>query len=338
MSRNNAVARMDLSDADRKAIAVAAAQGAGELPKTRKAYDDDLLIEIIARGDVPQREIVQTIGISARMVRSIIKGDSRKDLQPRIEAAREKYRQKAAQQAAEIRQAVEDMPLRSRKQAEYDDDELVEMLACRVLTQRQIAERLGLSLRYLRAVSCGEKRPELQPRILEAIGRHRELARRKGIGYLEPLLDRQAQVAMEGDGETARKAREYMISMFIDEGGPMLAGGARTQWTNEPEGMPEEEEEELEEGSAKARIRDALEECDEILNGYASFYEGEFWELAALPKELKNAFRYALDWQNPPRGTPDPDMPPDGLKADFNCKIDEEDWPEPEDTNPLPQP
>ncbi|MCE5256401.1 MAG: hypothetical protein LLF89_06080, partial [Spirochaetaceae bacterium] len=96
MTRNDAIARLELSDADRRAIGEASQQGAAALTGPRKkAYDDELLIEMIARGDVPQWEIAQTVGLNRRLVQRIIKGDARKELQPRIEAAREKYRQKA---------------------------------------------------------------------------------------------------------------------------------------------------------------------------------------------------------------------------------------------------
>ena len=62
--------------------------------KTRrkvKAYDDDLLVELIARGEMTNKQIAERVGISPTQVTTISLGRSRADLQPCINEALRSY-------------------------------------------------------------------------------------------------------------------------------------------------------------------------------------------------------------------------------------------------------
>ena len=68
--------------------------GQGELAPARpgpryrsKAYDDDLLVELIASGQMPATRIAKRIGISSTQVRRIASGQTRPELQTPIHAA-----------------------------------------------------------------------------------------------------------------------------------------------------------------------------------------------------------------------------------------------------------
>ena len=63
-------------------------------------YDEDLLVELIAGGDVSQTEIAERVGVSRRTVWRIANGHSRPDLQRKIAATVEGYRQAAIRLAA----------------------------------------------------------------------------------------------------------------------------------------------------------------------------------------------------------------------------------------------
>ena len=60
-----------------------------------KQYDDDLLVQLIARGDMNHQTIGQQVGLSKRMVSRIACGQRRHDLQMRIQATVEEFRRQA---------------------------------------------------------------------------------------------------------------------------------------------------------------------------------------------------------------------------------------------------
>jgi len=51
-----------------------------------KEYDDELVVELIARGNLSYRRIAERVGVSPSTIRTIARGDSRPDLQERIAA------------------------------------------------------------------------------------------------------------------------------------------------------------------------------------------------------------------------------------------------------------
>ena len=86
-SRLNAAAREHLNEQRRKA-AGAARRPAGDLPAPakhhRKKYDDELLVALIAVGELPYAEIGRRVGISREMVCRIASGRGRPELSRRI--------------------------------------------------------------------------------------------------------------------------------------------------------------------------------------------------------------------------------------------------------------
>ena len=54
-----------------------------------RVYDDDALVEMIARGNLTQVQIARAMGLSRAYVGKIVRGERRRRLQRRIKAARE---------------------------------------------------------------------------------------------------------------------------------------------------------------------------------------------------------------------------------------------------------
>ena len=199
--------------------------------KTRrklKDYDDDLLVDLIARCDMTNEQIAQRVGISRPQVSAISAGRSRGDLQPRINAAARGYLREARRSAgrqAGTHAGKPPAPL-SHRHKEYDDDRLVELIAAGKISNAKIALEIGVSKSMVSRIARGEARPDLQPRIGALVRSRREEFDRLGATLLKPVLVKQARVALEGDGETARKAREYIIDTFRYPPDPSrLAGG-----------------------------------------------------------------------------------------------------------------
>ncbi len=57
----------------------------------------------------------------------------------------------------------------AHKRTNYDDEALVEAIAAGRKAHRQIGEEFGLSAQMVRDILHGRRRPELQPRIREAV-------------------------------------------------------------------------------------------------------------------------------------------------------------------------
>jgi transcriptional regulator with XRE-family HTH domain len=189
------------------------------LKKTRrklKDYDDDLLVELIARGDLTNKQIAQRVGISPTQVTTISLGRSRGDLQPRINEALRSYiwevRRRQRQQPG--RHADHPPAPLSHRHKEYDDDRLVELIAAGSITHPKIAAEIGISKSMVSRIARGEARPDLQPRIQALVGGRRDEFERLAATVLTPSLVKQAKVGLEGEDETARKAREYIMDTF----------------------------------------------------------------------------------------------------------------------------
>jgi len=58
-------------------------------------YDDNLLVELIARGDMTYEQIGREVGLSASCVGRVARGESRPELQPRIDAVTKAYAESA---------------------------------------------------------------------------------------------------------------------------------------------------------------------------------------------------------------------------------------------------
>ena len=103
----------------------------------------------------------------------------------------------------------------SRKSA-YDDDKMVELIAAGELTHGEIAKRLGVNRVTVWRIIHGQSRQDLQGRIDGVISGFSREARRIGVRWLKALLTKHIRVGMEGDGETARRCREFVINLFFE--------------------------------------------------------------------------------------------------------------------------
>ena len=98
---------------------------------------------------------------------------------------------------------------------DYDEDLLVELIACGDVSQTEIAERVGVSRRTVWRIANGHSRPDLQQKIADTVEGYRQETIRMAARFMKPLLKKQIEVALEGDGETARKSREFLLKTFM---------------------------------------------------------------------------------------------------------------------------
>jgi hypothetical protein len=96
----------------------------------------------------------------------------------------------------------------------YDEDLMVELIATGELTHAKIAEQLDVSRRTVWRIANGLSRPDLQRKITDTVEGMRQATTRFAARRMEKLLEKQMEVAL-GEGETARKSREFMIKTFM---------------------------------------------------------------------------------------------------------------------------
>ena len=101
-----------------------------------------------------------------------------------------------------------------KRQAAYDEDLLVQLLAEGQLSFRKIADRAGTSAMTVSAVARGHWRPDLHERICRAVEDAHRRARRRAAAGLDAVVKKQFALALESDGETARKACEFIIRTY----------------------------------------------------------------------------------------------------------------------------
>ena len=97
----------------------------------------------------------------------------------------------------------------------YDEDLLVELIADGELSHTEIAERVDVSRRTVWSIANGRSRPDLQQQIADTTEGYRQAAIRTAAKYMQPLLMKQIKIALEGEGETSRKAREFLLKNFM---------------------------------------------------------------------------------------------------------------------------
>ncbi|MBT3202302.1 MAG: winged helix-turn-helix domain-containing protein [Phycisphaerales bacterium] len=97
----------------------------------------------------------------------------------------------------------------------YDEDLLVELIADAELTHAEIAERVGASRQTVWLIANGRSRPDLQQQIADVVQGYRQAAIRTAAKHMQPLLMKQIKIALEGQGETSRKAREFLLKNFM---------------------------------------------------------------------------------------------------------------------------
>jgi len=97
----------------------------------------------------------------------------------------------------------------------YNEHLLVELVAEGELTHGEIAERVGASRRTVWSIANGRTRPDLQQEIADTVQGHRAATVRLAAKHMRSLLKKQIEVALEDSGETARKAREFLLKHFM---------------------------------------------------------------------------------------------------------------------------
>ena len=103
----------------------------------------------------------------------------------------------------------------SKRRVEYDEDLLVELIAEGELSYRQVAAKTGICWSMVARIARGERRRELQERIAAAVEGYRAKAQRLGVRLVASVVDKHVRDGIEGDGETARKCREYAMNQFL---------------------------------------------------------------------------------------------------------------------------
>ena len=184
----------------------------------KKEYDDDLLVELIARGDVSYGQIAERVGLHRMTVGMIARGKSRPDLWEKINTRRENYltdKRRRPSQTASDAGAAPPVPTGYRNK-EYDDELLVELLAKGNLSYSRIAERVGLSAPMVGKIAAGRARLDLRPRIAAIAAGIRQESHRLGARWLRGLLIRHIRDGLEGTGEFARKCRKDLIDKLFD--------------------------------------------------------------------------------------------------------------------------
>ncbi len=169
-------------------------------------YDDNLLVDLIARCELTNKQIADRVGLSTNMVAKIARGETRAELRSPITAAMRKYLRRAVRAAG----APHQIPIGKRKH--YDDELLVQLIGRGNLSSTKIAERVGLGAPFVRRVASGQARQDLQDRIKAAVRANRAGAQRMAVSYLRHMLGKHIRQGMEGDGELARKCREFAIN------------------------------------------------------------------------------------------------------------------------------
>jgi len=186
----------------------------------RKDYDDERLVELLARGTKRHDEIAAELGISKGLVSEISRGRIRPELQGRISAARDTYKVEIKRQAKvwardDLRAGLTDRKNSRRKN--YDEDLLVELIAADELNYSQIARRVGVSSTTVQRIAIGVRRPDLQSRIHDLVRARQRAARRQGVRWLKALIQRHVHDGLTGEDDLARRCREFAIDRFLGD-------------------------------------------------------------------------------------------------------------------------
>jgi hypothetical protein len=74
---------------------------------------------------------------------------------------------------------------------------------------------VGVSRRTVWRIANGHSRPDLRQKIADTVEGYRQAAIRLAAKFMKPLLKKQIEVALEGDGETSRRCREFLLKTFM---------------------------------------------------------------------------------------------------------------------------
>ncbi|MCD6364567.1 MAG: hypothetical protein J7M14_01700 [Planctomycetes bacterium] len=198
-----------------------------------KQYDEDMVVDCLARRGLTYAQIADRVGVSTATIGRIACGQRRQDLYQRIQQVRAslepRQRRKLRGVSANPRGRSDPAP-RSyrlpRKRKPYDDDLLIELIARGDLSASAIGKQVGLSASSVSAIIRGELRKDLQPRINTVVASFRAQTRRMGTRWLKTLLSKHISTGMKGDNEVARKCREFALNRFLDDGPEQSADSA----------------------------------------------------------------------------------------------------------------
>ncbi len=93
---------------------------------------------------------------------------------------------------------------------DYDEDLLVQ-LAAEGHSAKEVGQRVGLNADYARRIMGGRARKDVYRRIRDIVDDHREETRRLILHSLRTVAAKHIHEALHGTGETARKARQYIL-------------------------------------------------------------------------------------------------------------------------------
>ena len=107
-----------------------------------------------------------------------------------------------------------------KRQAAYDEDLVVQLVAEGQLSFRKIADQAGTSAMTVSAIARGHSRPDLHERICRAVEAAHRRARRRAAAGLDAVVKKQFALALESEGETSRKACEFIIRTYANAPDP----------------------------------------------------------------------------------------------------------------------
>ncbi|MCY2926781.1 MAG: hypothetical protein NT031_15355 [Planctomycetota bacterium] len=98
-----------------------------------------------------------------------------------------------------------------KKRLNYDDDALVEMISDGQMTYKAIGQKLGISEVLVKQIAQGRRRKELGQRLWDAENGILAETRRIATHYARHMLMEQIRLGLRGEGEPARRAREFVL-------------------------------------------------------------------------------------------------------------------------------
>jgi len=119
---------------------------------------------------------------------------------------------------ATIAPADKDAPIQDTPP--YDEDLLVQLLVEGTLSYRKIADRVGASRTTVSNISRGRSRPDLYERICQLVEDTHRRTRRRAAASIEAVYEKYLAIALESEGETARKACEFILKTFANTPDP----------------------------------------------------------------------------------------------------------------------
>ncbi|MCY2931290.1 MAG: hypothetical protein NTV86_17745 [Planctomycetota bacterium] len=102
-----------------------------------------------------------------------------------------------------------------KKRLHYDDEALVEMISEGQMTYKAIGQKLGISGVLVKLIAQGRRRKELGQKFWDAENGILAEARRIAAQYARHMLMEQIRLGLRGEGEPARRAREFVLKFAV---------------------------------------------------------------------------------------------------------------------------